>query len=136
MLVVEGNADDAKDIDAAFSTLKLRNTVQFVSKTEEMMAYMEGTGEYADRTKFPYPCAIILDIDLPHIDGTEALTWLRASQLHRTVPTIVIGKPETLVGLRNAVTLGASAYMTKPFQSADFRRLAQSLNLAVEFTGE
>ncbi|MGZ4963371.1 MAG: response regulator [Limisphaerales bacterium] len=133
VLLVDDNPDDVKLAEHAFKKLKLKNPVEVVSTADEMKAYLEAEGKYRDREAFPYPSLIILDLNLPGTNGLEAQAWLRTKLKHRTVPLIMISSLEHRLHLRGAVSLGANAYMVKPFNATLFKELADGLMLPVEF---
>src|SRR5437762_160452 len=77
ILLVEDRQDDVVLIQRAFVQANVQNPIQVVRDGEEAMAYLAGAGEYSDRTKYPMPDLVLLDLKLPKIDGFELLKWIR-----------------------------------------------------------
>jgi DNA-binding response OmpR family regulator len=111
---------------------RVRNRVHRISTVADMIAYLNGIAYYHDRTEYPLPGVIVLDLDLPGVDGFDALAWLRATKFHR-IPVIVISSEEKIDALHAAVRFGADAWMLKPLDVAEFRRVAEELKLPVAF---
>ena len=66
------------------------NPVQSVSNGEEVIAYLNGSGKYADRQHFPLPVVLFLDLNMPKKDGLEVLEWIREQEGGvRTVPVVM-----------------------------------------------
>jgi CheY-like chemotaxis protein len=112
---------------------RVRNRVHCIATVADLIAYLNGFAYYRDRTEYPLPGVIVLDLDLPGVDGFDALEWLGASAKFHWIPTIVIGRPSSIPDLQAAVRLGADAWMAKPLDMVKFRRIAHDLGLPVAF---
>ena len=73
ILLVEDSPDDALLIQRAFRKANLANPVQLVRDGEEAVAYLSGKAPYDDRTRFPLPVFMLLDLKLPRRSGLEVL---------------------------------------------------------------
>src|SRR6516225_8524692 len=89
-LLVEDDSGDALLIRRAFVQAKVLNPVQVVSSGEEAIAYLSGTGRYANRAEFPLPELVLLDLKMPGIDGFEVLRWIRAQPGIRGMRVVVL----------------------------------------------
>ena len=114
ILIAEDNADDLLLLRRAF--LKAGHAVEIhaVPDGEEAMAYLAGTGRYADRTQFPQPEIIILDIKMPRRTGLEVLQWLKENPRHQVIPTVVMSASCQPTDVQASYDLGASTYFMKP----------------------
>src|SRR6185436_13849348 len=77
ILVVEDDENHAFFIRRAFTEVGLRNPAHFVEDGEQAIAYMAGEGRYANRSEFPLPSLMLLDLKMPNQDGFEVLEWVR-----------------------------------------------------------
>jgi CheY-like chemotaxis protein len=133
VLFVEDNVNDFLLACYAMSQIKLRNRVMHVGSADEMLEYLRGVDEYLDTDKYPLPAVIIMDMRLPGASGLEAHAMLRTSLRFRSIPIICISTSESITELKTAVSLGADAWMLKPFKAVEFLNLARDLDLPLEF---
>lgn len=133
ILFVEDNVEDFDFALHQLARLKLRNRISRVSTADEMLEYLRGVDQYLDRTRFPMPAVILLDLRLPDSDGVEGQAMLRSSLKFRRIPLITISDVTNAAQLRTTVELGADASMFKPFSAEEFKRIAGELRLPLEF---
>jgi CheY-like chemotaxis protein len=133
VLFVEDNLEDFAFATYQMARLKLRNNIRRVSTADEMLEYLRGVDQYLDRTRFPMPAVIVLDMRLPGSNGLEAQAMLRSSLRFRRIPLITISSAEYADQLQTSVELGADGSMVKPFNGAEFKRIVEDLRLPLEF---
>lgn len=133
VLFVEDNPDDYALAQYHLKKLKLRNPVYRAHTAEEMLAYLRGEGIYRDRTQFPLPAVIVMDMRLPGSTGLEAQALLKSTLKFRKIPIVAISSSERTGALKSAVDLGADGYLLKPFNGMQFCRIALSLRLDLDF---
>ena len=117
ILLVEDNPDDALLIRKGFERAGYNNPIYWVENGEEALHYLKGLGKYADRTAFPIPGLMLLDLKLPRLDGFEVLSWVRAHLEWRCLPVIILTTSFYGAEINRAYELGANSFLTKP---ADF----------------
>lgn len=132
ILIVDDSGDDAVLTRYALNKLKLLNPVRTVATAEEMIAYLEGNGGYANRTEFPDPTLILLDLKLPQMTKLEALKWLRSTQPHRAIPIFVMSNDMSVHLLEAAVKSGANGYLVKRITQESFRTLCERENISLQ----
>jgi CheY-like chemotaxis protein len=93
----------------------------------EAIAYIEGTGNYADRKKFPYPLFVLLDLWMPAVNGFEVLKWIRGNPTHKRLPVFVLTSDERSPMAKQAYDLGANCLLPKPKGFDETVKLAQGL---------
>lgn len=130
MLVIEDNPDDVLLIQRAFSRAKLATPLRVVENGEQAVAYLTGLGPYADRTVYPQPLLILLDLKLPLMSGLEVLAWRRqqAPQLQR-IPVVVLTSSRESSDVNRAYELGANTYLLKPVRFQELLELIKQLGV-------
>src|SRR5688572_33047514 len=90
VLVAEDNPDDALLLRRALEKAGIRARLKIVSDGEEMLLYLQGRGAFANRTTYPMPSLVILDLKMPRKSGLEVLSWMGENPNLSVVPTIVL----------------------------------------------
>src|SRR5712671_6415769 len=106
VLMVDDSADDCLLIKMAVSNAQRLRFIGNVADGEELVGYLQGTGEYADRIRFPLPDMLLLDLKMPRKDGFEVLQWLQTQPFEDMVVVVLSGsnQPEDV---KRALELGA-----------------------------
>lgn len=129
ILVAEDDPDDAFMLRRAFTTANIANPVVFVSDGDEAIAYLAGTGRYADRDLHPLPVVILLDLKMPRRSGFEVLEWLRAQPRVGRLPVVVLTSSRESRDVTRAYELGANSYLVKPSSPDDLIATVRGLGL-------
>ncbi|MFQ5536965.1 MAG: response regulator [Gemmatimonadota bacterium] len=120
VLVVEDNPDHALLIrmaaERAFEGLDL----QIVSSGEDAIRYLSGEGSFGDRSAFPLPDLVILDLLLPGLGGFQVMEWTAGQPELREIPVVVLTSSVNPGDRGLALSLGARAFHSKP---SDVREL-------------
>jgi CheY-like chemotaxis protein len=133
-LLVEDDPNDAYLVEIEFrksSHLQLRH----VADGQHAADYLEGNPPYTNRSRFPMPDVILLDLKMPRVGGFELLEWLRndSSQHLRRIPVIVMSGSNLEKDVNRAYELGANCYLTKPPDWDTFREQMERIGI---FWGE
>ncbi|MDB6028868.1 MAG: response regulator receiver protein [Verrucomicrobiales bacterium] len=114
VLLADDDENDVLLMQRAFQKARLANPLQIVRNGEQAVAYLEGTGCYADREKFPLPCLVLLDLKMPKKNGFDVLQWIRTTPaVHRILVVILTSSSET-PDINRGYDLGANSYLVKP----------------------
>jgi CheY-like chemotaxis protein len=126
ILLAEDFANDARLIQTILKRAGIINPVFVVHDGKEAIDYLSANGFYADRTKFPLPAVLLLDLKMPKVDGFEVLEWCKTqAQLREMLVVVMTGNHE--VGAANrAYSLGAHSFLMKPCNVDDIRNLADT----------
>lgn len=132
ILLAEDSDDDAFFIQRAFDKARLSNPIIRVTDGEEVIAYLEGEGKYIDRTAFPCPYFLLLDLMMPKLDGFGVLEWIRKHPLHKKMLVVVltgqnIDSAEKNPLVARAYELGANSFLHKSPNFEDMVRLVQTI---------
>lgn len=114
LLLVEDNPDDVLLAQRALRKAALPVSMQIVGDGDEAVAYLEGTGRFADRGRHPLPGLVLLDLKLPKRPGLEVLRWVRGQPGLDTTPVVVLTSSSEDEDVQKAYALGANSYLQKP----------------------
>ena len=109
-------------LDQGFRRLQIVNPLRVARYGNEAILYLKGVGIYSDRTHYPLPELIIIDLAVPDGSGLAVLGWIRRQQEFNTVPVIILVDPGQNKTLQDAFDRGANAYYVK---RDDFDALAR-----------
>src|SRR6185436_16500274 len=119
VLLVEDDPTDVVFMRRAWKAAGVLPSLQVVTNGEEALAYLSGEGIYADRSTYPVPAYVLLDLKIPLMSGLEVLEWIRKNSLLRELPVYVLTSSEQPDDVRRAKELGISEYLVKPNSYAD-----------------
>ena len=114
ILLAEDNEDDVVLFQHRLHVAKILNPLQIVTDGEEVIAYLCGEGKYADRTVYPVPIVLFLDLRMPKIDGYQILSFLQTNTPHPNLPVIVLSVLGELKDMAEAYLRGAKSFLVKP----------------------
>jgi CheY-like chemotaxis protein len=123
ILLVEDNADDVEMTLSAFKRARFTNRVHVARDGAEALDYVFRRGKHARRRAAKRPQMILLDLNLPKVDGQEVLRRLKADRRTQRIPVVILTVSQTSEDIAECRRLGASNYIVKP---VDFQRLSQS----------
>jgi len=124
VLVVEDNPNDVTIIKRAMRKSDVKCELYFARDGEEAINALYQKGEFEDT---PRPDLILLDINLPKINGLEVLAKVKEDDRLKRIPVIVLTISEREEDMVKAYDSGAASYMTKPVDSKDFERLIRTV---------
>jgi CheY-like chemotaxis protein len=114
IMLIEDEQTDVILIRRAFEKAGVENPIQYVSDGDKALAWLEGIGEYKDRTAYPLPAFILLDLKLPGMGGLQLLKWIRTKQDLRLIPLVVLTNSSEEANVKAAYEAGANSYLLKP----------------------
>jgi CheY-like chemotaxis protein len=124
VLLVEDSPGDVRLTREAFRAATLPINLHEVADGVEAMAFLRKEGAYAG---VPRPDFILLDLNLPKMDGREVLAHIKEEEGLRSIPTIILTTSNAEADIVRSYQLQASAYLTKPVQLAAFESLIESV---------
>jgi CheY-like chemotaxis protein len=127
VLLVEDDPGDVLMTQEAFEEHKVRNKLNVVSDGQEALAYLRREGQYADALR---PDLILLDLNLPKVDGREVLAKIKDDADLRRIPVVVLTTSQADEDILRSYSLHANAYVTKP---VDFERFIAVVRQIDEF---
>jgi len=117
ILLVEDNEGDIMLIKDAFEDAKILSTIDSVNNGEKAVQYLNKESEYAG---IKTPDLIILDINLPRLNGHEVLQYIKTSNDLRHIPVIMLTTSSSEKDINNSYRERANCYITKPVEINNF----------------
>lgn len=114
ILMAEDDKDDRLLAQEALLESRVLNELHFVEDGVQLLNYLHGEGSYADRTYYPMPGLILLDLNMPKMDGREALAKIKADKTLRRIPVVILTTSKAEEDMVKGYDLGAASYITKP----------------------
>ena len=126
VLLVEDDPGDVLLTREAFeSSGGAANVIDVVSDGVEALAYLRRQGDFADATR---PDLVLLDLNLPRMDGREVLAEIKADDDLRRIPVVVLTTSEAEEDVVRSYNLHANAYVTKPVDFDQFIRVVREVD--------
>lgn len=129
LLLVEDNPDDEELTMLAFEQSPIANEMVVAHDGVEALDYLFGTGMYAERDTSVMPALILLDLQLPRINGLEVLQRLRANERTKLLPVVIMTTSNEQQDLINSYSLGCNSYIRKPVDYNQFLAVVQQLGM-------
>lgn len=120
ILLVEDNPDDVELTRIAFAESKIANNLVVVPDGAEALDYLFARGAHAGRDPADLPSIVLLDLNLPKVDGREVLQQIRANELTRTLPVVVLTTSTEPFDVEASYNLGVNSYIQKPVDFEQF----------------
>ena len=114
VLLVDDSENDLFLTRSAFKEAGFNCPLQEVHNGEEAIAYLKGEGHYGDRTKFPLPAVMLLDLNMPLKGGLAVLKWVRGQPELKRMSVIILSASMRTEDVERAFDLGANAFLVKP----------------------
>jgi len=125
VLLVEDSPGDVRLTQEAFSDANDAIRLHVAADGVEAMSFLRREGAHAHA---PRPDLILLDLNLPRMDGREVLTHIKADESLRTIPTVILTTSESEADIVKSYQLQANCYLSKPVQLEAFDSLVKSIN--------
>ncbi len=129
IMLIEDNPDDETLTLRALKKNNIKNEVVVARNGAEALDYLFGTGPYAGRDLTVMPQVILLDLKLPKVDGLDVLRRLRANELTRLLPVVILTSSNEERDRINSYGLGANSYVRKPVDFGQFIDAVRQLGL-------
>ncbi len=127
ILLVEDNLDHAELVIRNLEEFQVANRIYHVDDGEKALDYLHGRGAYADRSQFPMPHLLMLDLRLPKVDGLEVLKEVKKCDAIRALPVVILTTSDSERDMAQAYEFNANSYVTKPVDFAAFSKLMSDL---------
>ncbi len=117
ILLIEDNPGDVRLIQEAFKVAKVVNEINSVVNGLDAMSFLRKEGDFASAQT---PDLILLDLNLPGKDGREVLAEIKADQILKTIPVIILSSSSALEDILKSYEHNANCFVTKPIDVNEF----------------
>jgi len=124
ILLVEDNPSDIRLVQEAFREGKIWNNLHVAKDGEKALAFLRREGAFKDA---PHPDLILLDLNLPRMDGREMLGHVKDSAELKRIPVVILTTSKSEEDVLRSYDLHANCYITKPVDLDQFIRVVQSI---------
>jgi CheY-like chemotaxis protein len=129
ILLVEDDENDVMLLQRAFRRSAIVNPLEVVRHGDDAVAYLEGSGDFSDRERYPLPVLLLLDLKLPRRSGLEVLQWVKERPGLKRIPIVVLTSSKNDEDIDRAYELGANSYVVKPVSFETLLEVVKSLGL-------
>jgi CheY-like chemotaxis protein len=126
ILQVEDDPNDVFFFQKAMKKMGVTNPVQVASDGRQAIDYLQGGGKYADRTKFPFPCLVLLDLKLPFVMGLQVLRWIRERR-GTDLTVVMMSASAQESDIATAYRLGANGFLSKPSEARKLEEMVKAI---------
>jgi len=125
VLLVEDSPGDVRLTREALRETGTAVNLHVASDGVEAMAFLRKEGAHL---KAPRPDFILLDLNIPKLDGRQVLAQIKSDQSLKTIPTIILTTSEAEADIVKSYQLQANCYLSKPVQFQEFENVVRSIN--------
>ena len=122
ILLADDDSEDRQMAAQALNEARVANVLKFVEDGVELLQYLRGEGPYDEPGTAPRPGLILLDLNMPKLDGREALAQIKADPNLRRIPVVVLTTSKAEEDIFRSYDAGVAGYIAKP---ATFRGLVK-----------
>lgn len=127
ILMADDDADDRLMTKEAFEESRLANDLRFVEDGVELLDYLRRRGKYAEPASSPRPGLILLDLNMPKMDGREALREIKADPKLKSIRVVILTTSKAEEDIYRTYDLSAASYITKPVTFAGMAEVIKTL---------
>ncbi|NOU50608.1 response regulator [Pseudoalteromonas sp. JBTF-M23] len=127
ILMADDDEDDRMLTQDALEESRVLNTINFVNDGIELLEYLRNEGKFEDVTMYPRPSLILLDLNMPRMDGRQALKEMKADVNLRQIPVVILTTSKQEEDKLRGYDLGAASYISKPVNFEGLVELMKNL---------
>lgn len=127
ILIADDDQDDCMMTREAFRECHIPNPLHFVHDGEELMNYLKRRPPYEDEARCPLPGLILLDLNMPRMDGREALLAIKSDSLLRSIPVVILSTSSADEDILRSYAIGVNSFITKPASFSGLLEVVKNL---------
>ncbi|PCI92899.1 two-component system response regulator [Candidatus Aerophobetes bacterium] len=113
-MIAEDDEGDRILMEKSFESLKVLNKRIYTENGEDLLNYLENKGKYQNASEYPLPGIILLDMNMPKVDGREVIARTKSDPKFKTIPIIVMTSSKAEEEIVKTYNLGVNSYIQKP----------------------
>lgn len=125
ILLIDDSEGEALYVKGMLREAGFAEPIFHINDPEEAVAYFQGDGKFADRAKFPIPDVVLLDLNMPQMDGYQFLKWFRGQPEFTRVMVVVLTGESNPKRIALAYQLGANSFLAKHANVEEFRNFVE-----------
>lgn len=114
ILMAEDDPEDRMLVEDAWEECHILNPLQMVEDGIELIDYLKNQGKYTDKAKYPKPGLILLDLNMPRMDGRQALHEIKSNPSLCGIPIVILTTSKAEEDILRSYKMGANSFITKP----------------------
>lgn len=126
LLVVEDSNEDFRMLQRLMRRLAVQNPIYRCTNGDEVLEFLYQEGNYQDANRAPRPSVILLDLNLPGIDGRDILERLKQDSSLRKIPIVVFTTSSNPKDIELCYQKGANGYLIKPINAQELQKTIQA----------
>lgn len=126
ILVVEDDSSDVKLLMASITDDEFKNNIKFAHNGQEAVDFLKRDNNYSTRTS-RNPDLILLDLNIPLINGIEVLEIIKSDISLKTIPVVVFSSSNYDLDIKKCYDLGINSYVVKPMDFVNYKKTVQQL---------
>ena len=130
ILLADDQEDDVFLTKEALVRAQVLNPLYVVADGTEAIQYLEGSGKFGNRNEYPLPDLLLLDLNMPRLNGFDVIRWVRAHPTLSNLRIVVQSSSDLDLDINKAHELGANAYMVK---TGDFHTYCAAMRTTISF---
>ena len=127
LLFADDDLDDQLLVKEAFEENRLANKIHFVNNGEELLDYLNQRGKFSDPALSPRPDLILLDLNMPKVDGREALKEIKQDKKLRQIPVVVLTTSKAEEEIIRTYDLGVNSFISKQVTFSAMVQIVQTI---------
>lgn len=127
ILYAEDDENDAFLITRAWAEADIPDRLVIVEDGAAAIDYLAASGAYTDRTEHPFPCLVLLDLNMPGTSGIDVLKWIRTKPTTVALPVVMLTSSNQDADVYRAYLQGANGYLVKPSKLVEMVTMAKGI---------
>ena len=130
ILLIEDNFDDFEATQRSFQKANLMNPIHWSKSASDGLDYLRREGSYAGDQDRETPCLVLMDLNMPGMDGRTALRKIKEDPVLKTIPVIVLTTSSSERDIEQCYQNGANTYIQKP---VEFNKFLEALDVLGQY---
>ena len=128
LMMADDDPDDREFVREAFDECGFEGDFRYVEDGADLVDYLTHSGRFEEREEVPVPDLILLDLNMPRMDGKEALAFIKSREELRRIPIVVLSTSDSEEDIRKTYDLGVNSFVTKPSCFDEIVKMAPGLH--------